>query len=428
MYRVDNNHKIHRISVSIHLANSFNMLKFLLGKKYKFDGSFAEGSQQLSVPQMLLIFMQMLLDGPGIVQGIKLTEPVVPSVAALTLSQLTMYNAVQNRTTNSLSIPRHVRDRESPAALYIAMKLYKWTRKKTVVDTVHGLGLCISYKRLLNISTDLANSLIDHYEKSGFVIPPQALFGVLSIFGMDNINHNPRSTTCTSSFNGTILSLIQFPTHDNMGVTADRETLNEEVMGKTSVAFLPTSYTNMEEIPTPKSDELHVPNLNCNSHLKPGAVSLKDTIKSGYTWLEHANDIVKRGELVDKEWLSWGAYHADKFGPPATPITPSMVLPLFRESAHSATTIHHCMKLIKDTTHYLNEGQTPIMVVDQPIYKLAKSIQFAHAETLGEDKFIVMMGAMHIEKMLYEMLGQWLDGTGWTTVLSNSGILSGMYV
>ena len=37
------------------------------------------------------------------------------------------------------------------------------------------------------------------------------------------------------------------------------------------------------------------------------------------------------------------------------------------------------------------------MTVDQPLFALAKEIQSAKPETLGEDKLLVMMGDLHIE-------------------------------
>ena len=36
-----------------------------------------------------------------------------------------------------------------------------------------------------------------------------------------------------------------------------------------------------------------------------------------------------------------------------------------------------------------------------------------------------MLGAMHTEKMLNDCLGDWLDGSGWTSLLTSSGVVSG---
>lgn len=65
------------------------------------------------------------------------------------------------------------------------------------------------------------------------------------------------------------------------------------------------------------------------------------------------------------------------------------------------------------------------MVVDQPLFTFAKKIQWKYSDDFGENKFVVMLGAIHTEKMLYECLGDWLDGSGWTSLLTSSGVVSG---
>ena len=45
------------------------------------------------------------------------------------------------------------------------------------------------------------------------------------------------------------------------------------------------------------------------------------------------------------------------------------------------------------------------MTVDQPLYVLAKEIQWSKPEDLGEDKFLVMMGDVHIEIRFMKCLG-----------------------
>ena len=71
-------------------------------------------------------------------------------------------------------------------------------------------------------------------------------------------------------------------------------------------------------------------------------------------------------------------------------------MPLLQESAHSVATIKHSMDKIKEATHFLNPGQTPVMAVDQPLIALAKQIQWQWPNTYGEDKFIVMFGGLYI--------------------------------
>ncbi|KAK3787194.1 hypothetical protein RRG08_040324 [Elysia crispata] len=82
------------------------------------------------------------------------------------------------------------------------------------------------------------------------------------------------------------------------------------------------------------------------------------------------------------------------------------------------------MNVIIAVSNFLNPGQTPIVTVDQPLFTLAKTIQWKFPDTHGENKFVVMLGAMHTEKMVLEMLDDWLEGSGCTTALTNSGIAS----
>ena len=85
--------------------------------------------------------------------------------------------------------------------------------------------------------------------------------------------------------------------------------------------------------------------------------------------------------------------------------------------------VWHGMTVLYRAISYLNPGQTPVMVADEPLFTLAKKLQWKFPQTdHGEDSFLVTLGAMHTEKMLWSVSGDWLNGSGWTTALTNSGI------
>ncbi len=75
------------------------------------------------------------------------------------------------------------------------------------------------------------------------------------------------------------------------------------------------------------------------------------------------------------------------------------LLPLFLDSAHSMSMIKNIpwiwSELLLNTL--INPGQVPVLAADQPLYALAKQIQWSWPSTLGEDKFVVMFGGLHIE-------------------------------
>lgn len=42
----------------------------------------------------------------------------------------------------------------------------------------------------------------------------------------------------------------------------------------------------------------------------------------------------------------------------------------------------------------------------------------------GEHKFVIMMGPLHIEMSFLRVIGQFLEGSGWVALVTNSNILT----
>ena len=75
-------------------------------------------------------------------------------------------------------------------------------------------------------------------------------------------------------------------------------------------------------------------------------------------------------------------------------------------------------------TEILNPGQICVLGADQPLYAIIKLIQWQFPDTLGEDKLVVTMGALHIEDKMHLMIGKLQRDTGWTTILSQAEVLT----
>ena len=71
------------------------------------------------------------------------------------------------------------------------------------------------------------------------------------------------------------------------------------------------------------------------------------------------------------------------------------MLPLFSESAHTVAMVKHSLCVIKKAIEYFNPKQTPIITFDQPLYTLAKRIQWKWPEEYGKDKLVIMFGRLH---------------------------------
>jgi hypothetical protein len=132
-------------------------------------------------------------------------------------------------------------------------------------------------------------------------------------------------------------------------------------------------------------------------------------------------------EVVEDKSISWAAFHASNQTVNSTSdssVAISSLLPLFYEPAHSHAMIRHSMDVVRVAIEKLNPNQVPIITLDQPLYAIAKEIQWAWPETHGESKFIVLFGGLHIEMAALKVLGDLLDGSGWTETLVQAGIAS----
>lgn len=84
--------------------------------------------------------------------------------------------------------------------------------------------------------------------------------------------------------------------------------------------------------------------------------------------------------------------------------------------------VKHGMYMVKKATQFLNPGQIPVTTFDQPLFAIAKQIQWTWPELYGENVYTVMLGGLHTEMALWSALGDILDGSGWTNVLVEAGI------
>ena len=80
-------------------------------------------------------------------------------------------------------------------------------------------------------------------------------------------------------------------------------------------------------------------------------------------------------------------------------------MPLFCDNAHSVAMVKHGMDVIMKATELVNPAQIPVLTLDQPLYTIAKQIQWSWPSMYGEEKYVVLMGGLHIEMALLNVLG-----------------------
>jgi len=153
--------------------------------------------------------------------------------------------------------------------------------------------------------------------------------------------------------------------------------------------------------------------------------SFTDEKQHEQAWMTAVHDTIyvnyEAGKDTPIMWSSFHAARSDVVGQPQKCI--EALLPLFYEKAATPKMILHGMELVKKTTEHLNPNQVPVLVVDQPLYDLAKKMQWTFPDIYGEDKFLVMLGGLHIEMALWSTMGDLMRGSGWPEALKESGLV-----
>ena len=158
--------------------------------------------------------------------------------AALSISELLMFNSVKRVRKKTVYVC-HSSDRETPVPIYIGLHVHAQTRKKSVIDSLHDIGVSVSYDRVLSISGGLANGVATQFENDNAVCPTSLRKGLFTTAGFDNIDHNPSSTTAKDSFHGTAMSLTQHPTKTNQGTV--RESVPYDSGNSTTASYCTSS-------------------------------------------------------------------------------------------------------------------------------------------------------------------------------------------
>lgn len=397
---------------AIHLAKAANIIrKEMLNHKTKFDNEFHEGFVEESIPPTLLQFICNIEHGVDIKSH--LNHGVFKSDIAI--AQLLQYNCY-NKCTYGAATHRHSKDRETPFAVYIGMTVFAKTRKRQLIDMLHENGISISYDRVLEVSALLGESVVNQYVADGVVCPPILRKGLFTTSAMDNIDHNPTATTANTSFHGTSISMFQHPSPDNEGEIRPPLQLSDNRAKK--IPEIPESFTNIR--PAFFNKKNPEPRPITNIPLQDPTVFSRNFAPE-YDWLE---TVSLTQEVNDSASITWSAHHASQRRSQGFDVSITSLFPLLRDQAHSVATIRHVMDKVRDTLSFLNPGQTPVITADQPLYALAKQIQWHWPEHYGEDKFVIMFGGLHIEMTALKSIGTLLKDSGWTSALVEAGVAS----
>ena len=99
--------------------------------------------------------------------------------------------------------------RELPLPIYLGLNIHAAARSEKLIQMLYKMGITISYDRIMT------TSVCERFYEDGVVSPACLRKGLFTVSALDNLDHNPSSTTSTSSFHGTGISWFRFPTKEH---------------------------------------------------------------------------------------------------------------------------------------------------------------------------------------------------------------------
>lgn len=216
------------------------------------------------------------------------------------------------------------------------------------------------------------------------VCPPNLKQGLFTTAAVDNIDHNPRSTSANYSFHGTGISIIQ---HYDQPCNNDHQQdiyLEKADFADRSKLTLPKSFYEIPPLPT---IEGQLPLSSVNWDLPS---SSKKPLEYVEKWLEINNKSVDEDSI--DETVSWSAYNSRLDIDVSKYKSTSVMLPLIKDNINSPSVVRHTMDIVMSTTQKINPNQTPVWTGDQPVYAIGKQLQWLYPDKYGEDKLVLMLG------------------------------------
>ena len=324
----------------------------------------------------LLALVQMILGGTNIEKQTENNKEV--KSAAISITQLLTFNAV-NHSRKSSNDVRHNVDQETRLPLYLGLLVHNKTRKQELIDILFKRGLSVSYYRVLQLSTDIANTVIDQYEDDG-VVCPAILKGLVTPGNLDNLDHNPTSTSAHTAFHGTALSMTQHVTDESVRLEHhwNRPLLHEGIEKSKTIKPLMESY---REIP-PAALPVDKPSPRNTSGNATAQCARLESDEAQVSWLREVVQLLQKDQLDQDDNISWSAYFAHLQFAVHHPPAISVLIPLFRGNAHSVAMVKH---VIMKATELVNPAQIPVFTLDQSLYTVAKQIQWSWPSIYAEE-------------------------------------------
>ena len=78
--------------------------------------------------------------------------------------------------------------------------------------------------------------------------------------------------------------------------------------------------------------------------------------------------------------------------------------------------------VIAKSIKFKNSGQVPVVMFDQLLYAIAKSLQWHCVDSCSKENFVIILGPVYTEMVFIGTIVFLLENSSWTTVIMNAGV------
>ena len=174
---------------------------------WKFNGTFAD----YKPPPMLSIFCKYAVAGTRNIGDSSREDSTDVGASLLAQHFVSACKSDRQISYKSKSKDGAFKQRsETPLSVGLALDIHKNTRSKVLVETLAHLDLAISYQKVMEIETSMANSVLKQMESMGGICqPPWLVQDKFIWFALDNIDFLESTPCGMDTLHGTAMAIYQ---------------------------------------------------------------------------------------------------------------------------------------------------------------------------------------------------------------------------
>ena len=277
---------------------------------------------------------------------------------------------------------------------------------------ITGSSFVTTVRRHSNTSLNF----LKRFEHNGVFVGGHLTRNTFTIIAKDNIDLNSRSTKQKKHFHGISMSTMQVTS--SIDSSFEHSFIYDLSLVSSKKLSLPEDYEIINDPLFRPKTPLELPVCTINFEYEEYQVSIyENQLKREIGWLSQ----------FEQEKQPWSSFHSKS----SSELVPGKhsLMPLINEKVNTLKAQYHTMNIIKKTIKFTNEGEIPVDVSNQPVYALSKEVQIGYNETFGTDKYVCMLGELHMEHTALMIHGDLIRGSGLdsqfvNTKLSTEGTLT----